>query len=139
MSASPRDSSVLKLLLAATVSASATRPASPASSDIAVTEAPSAPASPRSPGAPGSPASWADELAQTKTGEREQILPVAILDPQTQPWDPPGCEEGPGDDGRYAALVQIFDGVVGDLCTDYSTPVLEAAARIAAQCADVPG
>lgn len=91
------------------------------------------------PTAPGSPATWAEELAAVKGDERDHVRPVVILDPQTQPWDPPGCEEGPGDDGRYAAFAEIFDGVVGSLCTDYSTPVLEAVARIAERCVDAPG
>lgn len=92
------------------------------------------------PNASGSPITWADELVDAKGGADDTIVPVAILDPDTQPWNPPGCEEGPGDQtGEYAAFVELFDGaVIGSICTNYQNPVLAAVEHIAGRCAAIP-
>lgn len=91
------------------------------------------------PSSSGSPESWSQELLAAKGGERH-VVPVALLDPETLPWDPPAtCEEGPGDvTGEYADLVEILGGIVGSVCADYTPPVLDAAELVAANCAATP-
>ncbi len=91
------------------------------------------------PVAAGSPDFWADKLLAAKGGE-PHVVPVALLDPQILPWDPPAtCDEGPGDKtGEYQQLVEILGGVVGSVCANYTPPVLEAADIVAGQCAATP-
>ncbi len=85
---------------------------------------------------PGDPAEWAAELAVSKGGDLNAVVPVAILDPQTNPSNPPGCQEGPGDHTNgYHELVEQFPfGVIGDLCQPYTPPMLEAIDHIAEVC-----
>ncbi len=84
----------------------------------------------------GSPEAWAAELTAAKGGDMSAVVPVAILDPQTNPSNPPGCQEGPGDyTNGYHELVEQFPvGVVGDLCKPYTPPILEAIEHIAEVC-----
>ena len=84
----------------------------------------------------GDPVKWAAKLAASKAGDMNPVVPVAILDPQTDPGNPPGCQEGPGDyTGGYHDIVAQFPfGVVGDLCEPFTPPILEAVDYIAHVC-----
>lgn len=84
----------------------------------------------------GDPVEWAASLAAAKGGDATAVVPVAILDPQTNPSNPPGCQEGQGDKTNgYHELVEQFPvGVVGDLCKPFTPPILEAIEHIAEVC-----
>ncbi len=84
----------------------------------------------------GDPHVWATSLADAKGGDMTAVVPVAILDPQTDPGNPPGCQEGQGDKTNgYHELVQQFPvGVIGDLCQPFTPPILEAIDHIAQVC-----
>ncbi len=84
----------------------------------------------------GTPESWAASLAAAKGDDYDAVVPVAILDPQTNPGNPPGCQEGPGDktNGYHELIAQFPTAILGDLCEPFSPPILEAVDHIAEVC-----
>lgn len=92
------------------------------------------------PAVEGTPEEWAQQIVDAKGGDLDAIVPVALLDPQQNPGNPPGCQEGPGDltNGYHDLIGHFPAGHVGDLCLPYTPQILEAVDFIAEQCGAIP-